>query len=110
MESKTLLAMSVEAVAVPHAGRVGWLSGRLDAFAGRRQPLVPPLEGQGRQANLLDVVRALRGGRRSANLHDRRNQDRDQDRNDRDHDQQFDQGKTLREPIWKIFMTLKLLG
>jgi hypothetical protein len=46
-----------------------------------------------RDADLLEVVAALRACRRLARLLHRRHQEADQDRDDRDHDEQFNQGE-----------------
>src|SRR5262245_53976765 len=46
-----------------------------------------------RQADLLEIVRALNAGGGLAHLLDRRQQEPDQDRDDRDHHQQLDQGE-----------------
>ena len=48
-----------------------------------------------RQADLLEIVRALRAAGRFAGRLDRRQQERDQDADDRDHDQQLDERERL---------------
>ena len=51
-----------------------------------------------RQANLFEIVLALRPPRRLTSLLHGRQQQRNQDSNNRDHDEQFDQGEaTTRE-------------
>src|SRR5207244_13345708 len=59
----------------------------------RRAVAVGTVEvGQG-QADLLEVVLALRAGGCLANLLDGRQEQADQDRDDGDHDEQLDQGE-----------------
>jgi hypothetical protein len=54
------------------------------------------------QANLVQVVLALRAPRRLARLLDGRQQQGDQDRDDRDHHQQFNQRKPRCREVLKL--------
>ena len=73
---------------------VGVQVGRGQNLALRGQGPVGALEVERGQAELLEVVHALRAaGRLACRLHGGQEQ-RDQDRDDRDHDQQFDQCET----------------
>jgi hypothetical protein len=58
-----------------------------DAGRGGREFLVGPFEVENGQADLLDIIDALRARRRFANLLHRRHQKRDQNADDRDDDQ-----------------------
>ena len=55
-----------------------------------------------RQADLFEVVLALRPGRGLADLLDGRQQQADQDGDDRSHHQQLNEGETSRPMSWSI--------
>ena len=64
-----------------------------------------------RDADLLEIVLALRAARRFAGRLNRRQQQGDQDADDRDHDQQFDERKAraLQSRV-RIAMLLSMKG